>query len=139
MPRIGGNRVNPVNLTGFIPLVDLQGDPQFFPFGATVDERHRSMRARNWWQWVRERLDVIRGVSKAQLARLRLLIRISLGLPSNHPSKAWKRTVPRPPPVRSGYDEYGDDEHGPAWSNYFRERPGAWGRNFGHYSDGQRY
>ena len=134
MPRLGGSRSNPVNLSGFIPLVDLQGDPQFFPFGATVDERHRSMRARNWWQWVRK---MLRGVSfrVSLLAMRRLLMRISLRATS-----AWKQTVPRPPPVRREYDEYGDDEHGPAWSNYFRQRPGAWGRNFGHYSDGlQRY
>jgi hypothetical protein len=55
-PTIGKSRQRPVNLTGFIPLVDLTGDPQFFPFGATVDERHRSMRARNWWHMSAKRV-----------------------------------------------------------------------------------
>lgn len=91
--------MNPVNLSGFIPLVDLQGDPQFFPFGATVDERHRSMRARNWW---RNAVDAIRRTFTLPVATRRFLARISLGLPQNHPSRAWKQAVPRPPPVQAG-------------------------------------
>jgi hypothetical protein len=114
-PRLGGHRSNPVNLSGFIPLVDLQGDPQFFPFGATVDERHRSMRAtRNWW---RNAVDAIRRTFTLPTATRRFLARISLGLPQNHPSRAWKQAVPRPPRVQV------PDDH-PSWSV-----PGGLGRS----------
>jgi hypothetical protein len=70
----------------------------------------------------------------------RHIARISRGLPLNHPSRVWKNSVPRPPPVTSAEDDYMmryGDEPGPAWSDFFRRRPGAWGRNFGRYSDAQ--
>ena len=70
----------------------------------------------------------------------RHLARISRGLPFNHPSRVWKNSVPRPPPVTSAEDDYMmryGDEPGPTWSDFFRRRPGAWGRNFGRYSDAQ--
>ena len=136
-PTIGKSRQRPVNLTGFIPLVDLTGDPVSFPFGATLNERYRSMRARGWWRMA---INAIRSMLTLPAATRRRIARISLGLPSNHPSSAWKQAVPRPPPVTSAEDDYMTrygDEPGPAWSDFFRRRPGAWGRNFGRYSDAQ--
>ena len=132
-PAIGKSRQRPVNLTGFIPLVDLTGDPVSFPFGATLNERYRSMRARNWWRIAIHAVRSILTATRRLIARTRL--RIDL-----HPSRAWKQAVPRPPPVTSADDDYMmryGDECGPAWSDFFRRRPGAWGRNFGRYSDAQ--
>jgi hypothetical protein len=81
-------------------------------------------------------VDAIRRTFTLPGADRRRIARISLGLSSNHPSRAWKQAVPRPPPVKSAYDD-GYDDLGPAWSDFFRRRPGAWGRNFGRYSDAQ--
>ena len=109
MPRLGGSTSNPINLSGFTPLVDLRVDPQFFPFGAMVDAHYRSRRALRWW---RSAIDAVR-----------MILRQGLELIN------WKRTVPRPPPVQIPSD-FGDF----VWGNdFFRHLPGSW--SMGRYSD----
>lgn len=98
---------------------------------------YRKERVRDRWRMA---FNAIRRALTLPGADRRHVARISRGLPFNHPSRAWKNVVPRPPPVTSADDDsmtrYGD-EPGPAWSDFFRRRPGAWGRNFGRYHDAQ--
>ena len=93
----------------------------------------RSERARDRWRMA---FNAIRRTFTLPGADRRRVARISLDLPQNHRSRAWKQAVARPPPVKSAYDD-GYDDLGPAWSDFLRHRPGAWGRNFGRYSDAQ--
>jgi hypothetical protein len=94
---------------------------------------YRSERIRDRWRMAFNR---IRNAFTLPGPDRRHITRISRGLSFNHPSRAWKNAVPRPPPVKSAYDD-GNDDLGPAWSDFFRRRPGAWGRNLGRYSDAQ--
>ena len=48
--RLGASVANPINLTGFTPLVSLLGDAQSFPTGALIDSQYRSRRAKKWWR-----------------------------------------------------------------------------------------
>ena len=110
IPRLGGSTSNPINLSGFTPLVDLTGDPRSFPFGAMVDTRYRSRRALRWW---RSAIDAVRMILRQ-------------GLELIH----WKRTVPRPPPI-----QIPPDDNFIWWNDFLHHLPGTWGS--GRYSDAQ--
>ena len=90
----------------------------------------RSMRARNWWRMA---VDAIRRTFTLPGADRRRVARISRGLRPNHPSKAWKNVVARPPPV----DDGDPDNSSPYWNDFFRHVPGGWGRNSNRLTDAQ--